>query len=113
MHELGIARDIMRTVGEHAAGRKVLSVDVEVGPAAGVAVDALDFCIAEVAREMDFGEPRITIREVPAVLKCSCGKEYETSDLLEPCPSCGGYSREMKSGLDILIKEAVFEDNPK
>jgi len=111
MHELGIARDIMRTVAEHSGGRKILSVVVEVGPLAGVAVASLDFCIGEVSKEMGLGEPKITIREVPVKFKCECGAEYEATDPLDPCPSCGGYSRTILEGLDVVVREIEVEDS--
>lgn len=109
MHELGIARDIMRAVAEHAKGKKIRSVAVEVGALAGVSADALDFCIVETAREMGLGKPRITIRQTPVAFKCSCGQEYQTDDPLGGCPSCGNYTREIVSGMDVVIREVELE----
>jgi len=63
LHELGIARDICRAAGEYAAGRKITFMKVEVGALAGVAADALDLCIRDVAREMGLGETEEGVEE--------------------------------------------------
>jgi hydrogenase nickel incorporation protein HypA/HybF len=100
----------MRTVAQYAEGRKIVAVTVDVGPLAGVSADALDFCAVETAKEMGLGEPRIKIQQVPVVFKCSCGREYQAVDPLEACPSCGGYGREIVSGMDVVIREVELED---
>jgi len=113
LHELSIAIQICRAVAERAEGRRVASIDVEVGALSGVSADALDFCISEIAKAEGLGEPRVRISEAPAALKCECGEEYTTTDLLKECPSCGGYEREIISGMDIMIRACDLEDETK
>ena len=103
MHELGIARSICAAVAEATGGRKASSFRVEVGALAGVSVDALDFCIREVARDCGLGEPEIRIVTTPAEMRCKCGRVYEAEDPLEGCPSCGGYDRKITGGLDVAV----------
>ena len=110
MHELGIAADVCRAVADHAGGKRVRSFTVEVGALAGVSVDALDFCVREVAKDVGLGEPDVTIVLVPAEMKCSCGIEYAAEDVLDPCPSCGGYQRHITSGMDISIRDIELEE---
>lgn len=113
MHELGIASEICKVISREAKGRRVLSVKVEVGALAGVAVDALRFCIGEMARQEGLLTGEIEIVEVPAAAKCRCGNAYEANDLLDGCPSCGGYHREMTGGMDIMVREILLEDETK
>jgi len=113
MHELGIATEICQTVARLAGGRKLLAVTVDVGVLAGVAVDALEFCITEVARDTGLGEPEITIATLGATMECACGNRYTVTDPLDACPSCGGYSRKIASGLDIIIREIKVEEETK
>jgi hydrogenase nickel incorporation protein HypA/HybF len=110
MHELGIAREICRVVGEAAAGREVTSVTVQIGVLSAVAAAALEFCIAEVAKDAGLGEPRILLATVAAAFECSCGASYTTEDPLEPCPSCGGYDRRITSGMDVVISQIELEE---
>ncbi|MEO1544838.1 MAG: hydrogenase maturation nickel metallochaperone HypA [Pseudomonadota bacterium] len=49
MHELGLTRNIVSIVGEHAGTRKVKRVMVAVGPRACVEKQALTFCFDIVA----------------------------------------------------------------
>ena len=44
MHELGLARNIVAIVGEHAAGRPVRRVRLTIGPLACIERPALAFC---------------------------------------------------------------------
>ena len=44
MHELGLTRNIVAIVSEHAAGRRVKRVRVAIGPLACVERPALEFC---------------------------------------------------------------------
>ena len=44
MHELGLTRNVVAIVLEHAKGRKVKQVRLAVGPLAGVEQQALTFC---------------------------------------------------------------------
>lgn len=49
MHELGLARNIVAIVSEHAAGRRVRRVRLAIGPLACVEREALSFCFDIVA----------------------------------------------------------------
>jgi len=105
LHELSIASGICRAAAEHTGGAQVTFMRVEVGALSGVLADALDFCIREVAREEGLGEPEVVVEETPPLLKCACGEEYEPNDIMDPCPKCGGFDREVVSGMDVIIRE--------
>ena len=49
MHELGLTRNIVAIVGEHAGPRRVCRVRLAVGPLACVEREALSFCFDIVA----------------------------------------------------------------
>jgi len=49
MHELGLTRNIVAIVSEHAAGRSVKRVKLAIGPHACVEREALNFCFDIVA----------------------------------------------------------------
>ena len=49
MHELGLARNIVAIVSEHAARRRVRRVRLAIGPLACVEREALSFCFDIVA----------------------------------------------------------------
>ena len=109
MHEFSIARNICRAASEHTEGRRIALIRVETGVLAGVMPDALRFCAVEVAKEMGLGEPEFVIAETPVGYKCNCGNDYELHDPLLECPECGGYEREILSGMEITIREIIEE----
>ena len=49
MHELGLTRNVVAIVGEHAKGRTVRRVRLAIGPLACVERRALSFCFGIVA----------------------------------------------------------------
>ena len=110
MHELSIARSICEAAARESRGNPVGSMIIDVGALAGVSADALEFCITEIARETGLGRPAIVIETSPARFKCECGGQYDVSDVMQACPSCGDYRRQIVSGLDIFIKEMTYEE---
>ncbi len=113
MHELSIAGAICDAVKEHAGGDDIALLRIEVGTLSGVLADALDFCIREVARAEGLGEPEIVIDQIAPRCLCACGLEYDCTEILEGCPSCGGFDREVTAGMDVLIREIQTEGEEK
>ena len=108
MHELSIAQSILDTIEETLGGKRpLLAVTLTVGPFAGVSADALDFCFTELARQGDFGAPRLIINRSPAALHCDdCGGESLTENALDPCPDCGSFNRTILDGRECRIDNA-------
>ncbi|MFO7898767.1 MAG: hydrogenase maturation nickel metallochaperone HypA [Planctomycetota bacterium] len=107
MHELSVARDICRSVAEHADGRTVEELTVQVGALSCVNPDALDFALTDVAEAEGVALGRWTIEPVPARARCECGHEYHAHDLVEPCPRCGGFERDYIGGDTVVVSRLV------
>ena len=48
-------------------------------------------------------------------MRCACGREYQAEDILDPCPACGGYQREVTAGMELTVTSvdiAEEEDLP-
>lgn len=103
MHEMGLAMELGTAAREHAAGRPLKAVYVDVGCFSGVNREALRFGLEAVFRDNTGGPVAIELRDVPAAVRCLCGREYETADLLVPCPACGGFEREITRGKDLVL----------
>lgn len=50
MHELGLSRNVVAIVSEHAAGKKVKRVKLSIGPRACVERESLAFCFELAAK---------------------------------------------------------------
>ncbi|MCW4353106.1 hydrogenase maturation nickel metallochaperone HypA [Hoyosella sp. YIM 151337] len=103
MHELAIVESIVDVVCEHAAGRRVRSVQVNVGALCAVVPEAMQFCF-ELATAGTVAEgAELDLDVIPARAHCSvCGCEFVIPDPILLC-SCGSADVELLSGRELLI----------
>lgn len=112
MHELGITQNIVGIISEHARGRRVKRVVLEVGTLAGVMTEAIAFCFDVVAKGTPLEGARLDIRRIEARAACrSCGSEFVQSTLFSAC-SCGARDVERLSGVELNIKEYELDQTP-
>ena len=109
MHEMGITRNIVSIVAEHAKSKKVTRVRLEVGKLSAVMPDALLFCFDVVAKGTVLEGAKLEIIEVVGRAKCrNCGAEVELHDLVSACV-CGSRDLNRISGEELNIKEMELE----
>ncbi|MBL4756722.1 MAG: hydrogenase maturation nickel metallochaperone HypA [Rhizobiales bacterium] len=109
MHEMGITRNIVSIVSEHAKSKKVIRVRLEVGKLSAVMPDALRFCFDVVAKGTVLEGATLEIVEVTGRAKCrQCGGDVELHDLVSAC-ACGSRDLERISGEELNIKEMELE----
>ncbi|MGV0792570.1 hydrogenase maturation nickel metallochaperone HypA/HybF [Mycolicibacterium sp. XJ1819] len=103
MHEMAITQSVVDAVCEHAAGRRVHSVRVEVGTLCAVVPDAMRFCF-ELATEGTVADgARLDLAVQPATAHCrSCGTAFALPDPILLCP-CGSADVEVLSGRELKI----------
>ena len=77
MHELGLTRNIVAICAEHAGGRRVTRVRLEIGDEAAVMPDAIRFCFDVVAQGTLVEGARLEIIATPASRELNV-KEMET-----------------------------------
>lgn len=105
MHELSITQGIVSAVSEHASGRPVKRVVLEVGRLAGVMTDAIEFCFDIVALGTPLEGATLDIRLIEARARCrACGTEFVLDTLIRPC-RCGSHDVERLSGEELNIKQ--------
>lgn len=78
MHELGLTKNIIAIVTEHAKGRKIKRVRLSVGPQACVETRALEFCFDIVAAGTV--AENATLEILPASGDTFLIKEFETEE---------------------------------
>ena len=103
MHEMAITQSVVDAVCDHAAGRRVQSVKVEVGALCAVVPDAMQFCF-ELATEGTVADgARLDLDVRPGAARCrSCGEHFELPDLILLCP-CGSADVEVLAGRELRI----------
>ncbi len=103
MHEMAITQSVVDAVCEHAAGRRVHSVRLQVGALCGVVADSMEFCF-ELATEGTVADgARLDLDMQPGSARCrTCGAEFALSDLILLC-ACGSADVDVLAGRDLKI----------
>jgi hydrogenase nickel incorporation protein HypA/HybF len=103
MHEMAITQSVIDAVCEHAAGRRVHSVKLEVGALCAVVPDSMQFCF-ELATEGTVADgARLDLNVQPCIARCrTCDSQFELPDLILLCP-CGSADVEVLAGRDLKI----------
>ncbi|MBF6354944.1 hydrogenase maturation nickel metallochaperone HypA [Nocardia higoensis] len=104
MHELAITQSVIDAVCEHAAGRQVYSVTVDVGVLTAVVPEAMRFCF-DLATEGTVAEgASLDIRCVPGAAHCrDCGADFTVTDPILLC-RCGSADVELRAGRELRIR---------
>jgi len=100
---MAITQSVVDAVCEHAEGRRVRSVRLQVGALCGVVPDSMQFCF-ELATEGTAADgARLDLDVQPGSARCrSCGDEFVLPDLILLCP-CGSADVEVLGGRQLRI----------
>src|SRR4051794_6244337 len=111
MHELAIAESILAIVERHAAGRKVVEVEVSVGHLRQVVPSALEFAF-ELAGHGTVAEgATLLLEQVPAGGRCRGCDECTTFAAFPfVCPACGGWDIELTQGQELQVEALELEE---
>jgi hydrogenase nickel incorporation protein HypA/HybF len=113
MHELSLAEAVVRICCEHADGRRVISVELNVGRLRQVVPDALEFAFALVAQGTPVEGAELEIHEVPVRVACAhCGVETQVERFPLACGSCGGLAVEVVAGEECHVESLEVESAP-
>ena len=106
MHELSIAQGIIEVCEQHAKGKRVKSVSVQIGALSGVVPEALEFCYEAAVSGTLLEGSRLEIERIAATAFCECcGAVAEIERFTDSCPCCGGFPLEIRSGEEMRVKE--------
>lgn len=111
MHEMAITQGIVDLCLQHAGGRPVLTVVVEIGALSGVVPEALEFCFSACCCDTTAENARLEIHQTEGRGSCfSCGLEQPIERLYDPCRKCGNYSLEITHGEEMRVVEIEVDD---
>jgi hydrogenase nickel incorporation protein HypA/HybF len=100
---MALTQSVVDAVCEHAAGRRVHSVKLEVGALCAVVPDAMTFCF-ELAVEGTVADgATLEVDMRPGEASCrSCGTSFQLNDPILLCP-CGSADVEVVAGRELKI----------
>jgi hydrogenase nickel incorporation protein HypA/HybF len=108
MHEMAITRSVVDAVCEHAGGRRVHSVRLQVGTLCALVPDAIQFCFGLATEGTVADGARLDVDVQPASARCrTCGAEFDQTDSSQTdpimlCP-CGSADVEVLIGRGLTI----------
>ncbi len=109
MHEIGIVRQLLRTVTEFAeenSVRDIREVTVDCGELSLVIPEYLEELYPVVVRGSILENARLTIHMVPGLAECdACDEIFNVIENKGYCPSCGSFEKTVLSGKDFTIRE--------
>jgi hydrogenase nickel incorporation protein HypA/HybF len=107
MHEFSIAIGIAGVALEAAEKHKastVSIVEVNVGVAAGVVAEALDFAWESIRKDTLLEHAVLKINTIPLQLHCNdCGELFHASETFDPCPTCKGWVTTVVTGKELKV----------
>ena len=114
MHELGIVKHVIRTLGAVAKEnrvRRIGSVTLEVGEVSGVVLEQLVDCW-NYFREKDplVRDAVLNVEPIEAMTLCTaCGQVYKTVPQGKICPNCGSGETYLLRGNEFSIRQIEAE----
>jgi hydrogenase nickel incorporation protein HypA/HybF len=110
MHELGITQNIVAIVAEHAQGRKVQRVLLEIGKLSAIMPDAIQFCFDICSQGTVLEGAILEIVEIPGLARCrQCSTEIPLEKPFGIC-KCGSLQLDLITGEELKIKEIEIEE---
>ena len=110
MHEMSITQSVVELCEEHAQGRRVLAVALQIGALSGVVPDSIEFCFEACSKGTLLDGARLEIELIAGEGRCAqCGKVNPVETLFDPCPSCGAFGLELVAGEELRVKEIEIE----
>lgn len=111
MHEMSITQGIIDLCLEHAGGRRVCSLDVEIGELSSAVPESIEFCFEACSRETLLEGARLNIIRVPGLGMCmECGKETPLSELYGSCRHCDSNRVTIVAGEELRVREIEVDD---
>jgi len=110
MHELSLTRNLVEICESKAAGRKVVSITVEIGELSGVMPESIAFCFDECTCGTAAEGAILRFERVAAQGRCQeCDAEFSLRTFYGSCPTCGGNRMEIISGKEMRVKNMEVE----
>jgi len=111
MHEMSIVQGIIDLCLAHAGGRRVRSLDVEIGRLSSAMPESIEFCFEACSLDTLLEGARLAIFRIPGVGRCQqCGATVPMTELYEACQACGSNRVTIVSGEELRVREIEVED---
>ena len=111
MHEIGIVRQILRTVSDFAEANDVQDIRevvVDCGELSLVIPQYLEELYPVVVRDSILKDAKLTVNLIPGLAECEhCDEIFNVVEHKGYCPNCGSFDKTILSGKEFAIREIV------
>ena len=109
MHEIGVVRQVIRTVEEFAKEndiKEVTGIVLDIGELSLVIPKYIDDIYKFTVKGTILENAELTMNVIPGMAECEeCDEIFNVIEHEGYCPNCGSFEKEILSGRDFLIKE--------
>ena len=116
MHEIGIVRQLVRTVTDFDKENEVQDIRevvVDCGELSLVIPEYLEELYPVVVKDSILQNAKLTIHMVPGLAECEeCDEVFNVIENKGICPNCGSVEKTVLSGKDFLIREIIVPNEP-
>ena len=111
MHEIGIVRQLVRTVTDFAKENRVQDIRevvVDCGELSLVIPEYLEELYPVVVKDSILRNAKLTIHMIPGLAECEeCDEVFNVIEHKGICPNCGSFEKTVLSGKDFSVREIV------
>ena len=112
MHEFSVAQSIvdiaLKACNENQA-KDVKIVEVEIGQASGVEIEALEFAWVSVVKDTPLENAGLEILKIPLKVSCrNCKHIYSPEDIYVLCPRCSQIDPDIIRGKELKVVAIVI-----
>ena len=111
MHEIGLLRQLVRTVTAFAAENdvhEIAEVAVDCGELSLVIPEYVQELYPPVVKGSILENARLTVNTVPGLAECeNCDEIFNVVQHKGYCPNCGSFEKTVLSGKEFSIREIV------
>ncbi len=109
MHEMGLAKDVLRKVLEAAALKKISRIkvaDINIGETLITDKEEFFELFGQVSKGTAAEGVKLNVTIMPLTAFCkSCKHEFKAKEMGSGCPKCSGSDFHIVSGKEIMIKD--------
>ena len=115
MHEIGILRQMVRTVTAFAAENDVhdiAEVVVDCGELSLVIPEYLEELYPVAVKGSQLEGAKLTIHVIPGLAECNdCDELFNVIEHKGFCPNCGSFDKAVLSGRDFSVREIIVPND--
>ena len=115
MHEIGLLRQLVRTVEAFAAENgvsEIREVVVDCGELSLVIPEYLEELYPVAAKGSLLQDAKLTINVIPGLAECDdCDEIFNVIEHKGYCPACGSFNKTVLSGKDFTVREIVVAES--